>query len=73
MFWHNEEFAVGLGRDIALDGVICVVDAVFGRQVRGYSSLTKVEVSQLRFLSKWKKTRQQTQSERASGEWPIQV
>lgn len=34
MFWHNEEFAVGLGRDIALDGVICVVDAVFGKQVR---------------------------------------
>lgn len=33
MFWHNEEFAVGLGRDIVLDGVICVVDAVFGKQV----------------------------------------
>ncbi|KAH6911542.1 CobW domain-containing protein [Coprinopsis sp. MPI-PUGE-AT-0042] len=32
MFWHNEEFASGLGRDIALDGVICVVDAVFGKQ-----------------------------------------
>ncbi|KAJ7601101.1 cobW-domain-containing protein [Mycena floridula] len=30
MFWHNEEFATGLGKDIALDGVICVVDAVFG-------------------------------------------
>jgi len=33
MFWHNEEFAVGLGRDIVLDGVVCVVDAVFGEQV----------------------------------------
>ncbi|KAJ6512111.1 CobW/HypB/UreG, nucleotide-binding domain-containing protein [Mycena vitilis] len=30
LFWHNEEFATGLGRDISLDGVICVVDAVFG-------------------------------------------
>lgn len=33
MFWHNEEFASGFGKDIALDGVICVVDAVFGMQV----------------------------------------
>ncbi|KAG6909293.1 COBW domain-containing protein 1 [Tephrocybe rancida] len=32
IFWHNEEFASGLGRDIALDGVICVVDAFFGKQ-----------------------------------------
>ncbi|KAF9267562.1 cobW-domain-containing protein [Marasmius fiardii PR-910] len=32
MFWQNEEYAMGLGNDIALDGVICVVDAVFGRQ-----------------------------------------
>ncbi|TFK20611.1 cobW-domain-containing protein [Coprinopsis marcescibilis] len=32
MFWHNEEFASGFGRDIALDGVICVVDAMFGKQ-----------------------------------------
>ncbi|KAJ7644261.1 CobW domain-containing protein [Roridomyces roridus] len=32
LFWHNEEFATGLGRDISLDGVICVVDAVFGPQ-----------------------------------------
>ncbi|KAJ7696005.1 CobW/HypB/UreG, nucleotide-binding domain-containing protein [Mycena rosella] len=30
LFWHNEEFSTGLGRDISLDGVICVVDAVFG-------------------------------------------
>lgn len=33
MFWQNEEFSQGLGRDIHLDGVVCVVDAVFGRQV----------------------------------------
>ena len=33
MIWHNEEYALGLGKDIALDGVICVVDAVFGKQV----------------------------------------
>ncbi|GJJ15700.1 hypothetical protein Clacol_009978 [Clathrus columnatus] len=29
MFWKNEEYAMGLGKDIYLDGVICVVDAVF--------------------------------------------
>lgn len=33
MFWHNEEYATGLGSDIYLDGVVCVVDAVFGEQV----------------------------------------
>lgn len=33
IFWQNEEFATGLGRDIALDGVVCVVDAVFGKEV----------------------------------------
>lgn len=33
MFWHNEEFAAGLGQDICLDGVVCVVDAVFGKKV----------------------------------------
>ncbi|KAF8584725.1 cobW-domain-containing protein [Ramaria rubella] len=32
MFWQNEEFAMGLGKDIYLDGVICVVDAVFAEQ-----------------------------------------
>ncbi|KAL4262600.1 SIMIBI class G3E GTPase family protein [Pleurotus pulmonarius] len=32
MFWYNEEFAMGLGRDITLDGVVCVVDAVFGKK-----------------------------------------
>ncbi|KAH9942912.1 cobW-domain-containing protein [Amylocystis lapponica] len=32
MFWQNEEYAMGLGKDIHLDGVVCVVDAVFGRK-----------------------------------------
>ncbi|KAL6302812.1 cobW-domain-containing protein, partial [Sparassis latifolia] len=32
VFWQNEEFAMGLGKDIHLDGVVCVVDAVFGRK-----------------------------------------
>ncbi|KIM43261.1 hypothetical protein M413DRAFT_444074 [Hebeloma cylindrosporum] len=31
MFWVNEEYATGLA-DIVLDGVVCVVDAVFGQQ-----------------------------------------
>jgi len=31
MFWQNEEFTQGLdGNEIYLDGVVCVVDAVFG-------------------------------------------
>ena len=33
MFWQNEEYATGLA-DIVLDGIVCVVDAVFGQQVR---------------------------------------
>ena len=32
MFWQNEEYATGLA-DIVLDGIVCVVDAVFGQQV----------------------------------------
>ncbi|KAH7910844.1 CobW domain-containing protein [Hygrophoropsis aurantiaca] len=32
MLWHNEEYASGLGRDIVLDGVVCVVDAIYGLQ-----------------------------------------
>ncbi len=32
LFWHNEEFTSGLGKHIALDGVVCVVDALFGKQ-----------------------------------------
>jgi len=35
MFWHNEEYATGLA-DIVLDGVVCVVDAVFGKKVSLY-------------------------------------
>lgn len=33
IFWQNEEYSTGLGRDIHLDGVLCVVDAVFGQKV----------------------------------------
>lgn len=36
MFWHNEEYAMGLGKDIRLDGIICVVDCVFGKKVLGF-------------------------------------
>ncbi|KAG5642415.1 hypothetical protein DXG03_002817 [Asterophora parasitica] len=32
IFWHNEEFASGLGSHIVLDGVVCLVDAFFGTQ-----------------------------------------
>jgi len=32
MFWHNEEYPSSFGRDIKLDGVICVVDALFGQK-----------------------------------------
>lgn len=31
IFWQNEEYSAGLGKEIILDGVVCVVDAVFGR------------------------------------------
>jgi hypothetical protein len=34
MFWLNEEYAAGLAREIVLDGVVCVVDAVFGKKVQ---------------------------------------
>jgi hypothetical protein len=36
IFWHNEEFNRGKGKDIVLDGVVCVVDAVFGKQVSAF-------------------------------------
>jgi G3E family GTPase len=39
IFWRNEEFNRGKGKDIVLDGVVCVVDAVFGKQV---GTLTEV-------------------------------
>jgi len=32
MFWKNEEYGSGLGHDILLDGVVIVVDVVFGKQ-----------------------------------------
>ncbi|KAI5122470.1 hypothetical protein M0805_008781 [Coniferiporia weirii] len=32
LFWQNEEFALGLGQDIYLDGVVTVADAVFGEK-----------------------------------------
>jgi len=32
MFWHNEEYSMGLGKDIYLDGVVCLVDAVYGQR-----------------------------------------
>ncbi len=58
MFWQNEEFTQGLGGDIHLDGVVCVVDAVFGRQVRAYIPEINCGMLTLRRLriSKWKKT-----------------
>ena len=33
IFWQNEEYATGLGREIYLDGVVCVVDGVYGEKV----------------------------------------
>lgn len=38
MFWLNEEYAAGLAREIVLDGVVCVVDAVFGEKVQYHIS-----------------------------------
>jgi hypothetical protein len=41
MFWQNEEFTQGLdGNEIYLDGVVCVVDAVFGLEVGGLNTST---------------------------------
>ena len=37
MFWHNEEYSMGLGKDIYLDGVVCLVDAVYGQRVGVFS------------------------------------
>jgi hypothetical protein len=54
MFWQNEEFVAGLAREINLDGVVCVVDAVFGEQA---CLLRNVIVSVLNaFTSKWLRT-----------------
>ncbi|OBZ69014.1 COBW domain-containing protein 1 [Grifola frondosa] len=60
MFWQNEEFSMGLGRDIHLDGVVCVVDAVFGRKVGSSMSLMHCHSVNIT-ISKWKKTTQQTE------------
>ncbi|KAF7291655.1 hypothetical protein HMN09_01256700 [Mycena chlorophos] len=51
LFWHNEEFAMGLGRDITLDGVICVVDAVFGPQQMKEDSETATAGESLRQIA----------------------
>jgi hypothetical protein len=57
MFWHNEEFATGLGNDIMLDAVVCVVDAVFGKQVRDLlSNISMIFI----VCSKWKMIKRQT-------------
>lgn len=34
LFWRNEEYVAGLANQISLDGVICIVDAVYGLSVR---------------------------------------
>lgn len=36
LFWQNEEYGSGLGSQIALDGIVCLLDAVFGLEVRGF-------------------------------------
>jgi len=48
IFWQNEEFATGLGRDICLDGVVCVVDAVFGKKQLEDDSIIEGEGESLR-------------------------
>lgn len=53
MFWMNEEFAMGLGKDICLDSVVCVVDAVFGEKVRLQLFISNNLT--LNANSKWKK------------------
>lgn len=67
MFWLNEEYGNGLA-DIVLDGVVCVVDALFGR---GVSSSIASPFSNLKSLSSnLKKTMQQVKilaSAKASG------
>jgi G3E family GTPase len=65
MFWLNEEYAAGLAREIVLDGVVCVVDAVFGKKVQhefyGLDFFTKLHPS------KWRKTIPSTALVKASG------
>ena len=33
IFWQNEEYGDGLSQSVVLDGVVCVVDAVYGEKV----------------------------------------
>jgi G3E family GTPase len=44
LFWRNEEYAAGLANQISLDGVICIVDAVYGLSVR-YITLFSLPIS----------------------------
>lgn len=48
IFWKNEEYTAGLGNDISLDGVICVVDAVFGQKQMQDDSAIEGEGESLR-------------------------
>lgn len=66
MFWHNEEYSMGLGKDIYLDGVVCLVDAVYGRQV-GASSLQPTRRKLTAFYSRLKKITLASRKARASG------
>jgi G3E family GTPase len=72
-FWQNEEYATGLA-DIVLDGVVCVVDAVFGQQVCIHVSKNQILILIFSFPlhSKCKKTTQRTicKSEKAYGKSP---
>ena len=56
MFWQNEEYASDLGNDVYLDGVVCVVDAVFGEQVCS-SLFCSEDVFSSDDLSKWTRTK----------------
>jgi G3E family GTPase len=68
MFWHNEEYSMGLGKDIYLDGVVCLVDAVYGQRVRALSvSLSRRNLRCSTLCSKLKKTTLARERERASG------
>lgn len=58
MFWQNEEYSAGLSQHIYLDGVVCVVDGVFGDKVSGHGIMTYVMTFMTSFDSKWTKTRQ---------------
>jgi len=44
IFWRNEEYVAGLANQITLDGVICIVDAVYGLSVR-YTNSHSLSIS----------------------------